>query len=67
MLAAKKRFEELTGQPYDPPKETTKKVKGPAKMPPPERAPGEKSKKVSKTGSVKYSASRCLYFELPQL
>lgn len=47
LLAAKENFADLNGGvPYDPPKADKKKVKGPAKTPAPERAPGEKSKKV---------------------
>lgn len=46
LLAAKAKFADLNGGvPYDPPK-PAKKAKGPAKTPAPERAPGEKSKKV---------------------
>ncbi|CAM9889371.1 unnamed protein product [Ectocarpus sp. 6 AP-2014] len=45
LLAAKAKFADLNGGvPYDPPK-PAKKVKGPAKTPALERAPGEKSKK----------------------
>lgn len=47
LLAAKEKFAGLNGGvPYDPPKVEKKKVKGPAKTPAPDRAPGEKSKKV---------------------
>lgn len=47
LLAAKAKFSTLNGGvPYGPPKEPSKKVKGPAKTVTPNRAPGEKSKKV---------------------
>lgn len=50
LLTWKNKYQELTGKPFDPPKpESVKKVKGPAKTAPLERAPGEKSKKVSNT------------------
>lgn len=48
LLAAKERFKSLNGGvAYGPPK-PAKKAKGPAKTLPPDRAPGEKSKKVRK-------------------
>lgn len=48
-MANKEKYKELTGKPFDPPKEVPekkKKPKGPAQTPAPNRAPGEKSKKV---------------------
>ncbi len=47
LLAEKEKFATLNGGvPYDPPKVKSSKKKGPAKTPAPDRAPGEKSKKV---------------------
>lgn len=52
LLAAKEKFATLNGGvPYDPPK-PTKKAKGPAQTPAPQRAPGEKSKKVRRSSVV---------------
>lgn len=46
LLSEKEKFATLNGGvPYDPPK-PAKKAKGPAQTPAPQRAPGEKSKKV---------------------
>lgn len=50
LLSAKEKFATLNGGvPYDPPKPEKKKTKGPAQTPAPQRAPGEKSKKVRRS------------------
>ncbi|CAM9781316.1 unnamed protein product, partial [Choristocarpus tenellus] len=44
LLSAKAKYEEVAGKPFDPPKQSEKKAKGPAQQPS-KKEPGEKSKK----------------------
>lgn len=58
LLAEKEKFATLNGGvPYDPPKAKSSKKKGPAQTPAPQRAPGEKSKKVR---TIKLEAKRTI-------